>query len=84
MAKKTLNVADPGHLAYLAAIVAIEAPLKQGHAFAAYIPWDVIHKIREALDEAGWPWRATHEDARRRKEQARQDAHAEREALERS
>jgi hypothetical protein len=58
--KPALNLPNAGRLAFLAATVAIEAPLKQGQAFAAYIPWEIIHEIRNELKAAGWPWEDAH------------------------
>jgi len=55
-----LNVPDATaeRLAFLAAIVAIEAPERVSlHANDVRIPWSVINEIREALEEAGWNWR---------------------------
>jgi hypothetical protein len=67
-------------LAYLAAIVAIEAPLKQGQAFSASIPWDTVHKIRAELDEAGWPWRKAHAHRVQLDKQAKAEHQARRES----
>lgn len=56
---KTLKLPNNARLAFLAATVAVDAPLKQGEfSSRAYIPWETIHEIRAELEKAGWPWRA--------------------------
>lgn len=45
-------------LAYLAALVAIEAPASANqNASTAKIPWELIDRIRELLAESGMDWR---------------------------
>ncbi len=60
MTEKKLRVPESAResLAFLAALVAIEAPAKQGHARAAYIQWKTIHQIRAVLDDVGFNWRS--------------------------
>lgn len=59
-------------LAHLATLVAIETPLRQGQAFAAYVPWATIHEIREELDKTGYPWRDAHAIRVRKQHEARE------------
>lgn len=77
--KYTLDLPNAGRLAFLAAEVCIEAPVRQGQAFAAYVPWDLIHEIRKELDRAGWPWREAHANCAKLKKASADRARIERE-----
>jgi hypothetical protein len=55
-----LNLPNASHLAWLAAMVAVEAPERvSANAVCASIPWETVTEIREALDAAGFDWRKT-------------------------
>jgi hypothetical protein len=43
-------------LAYLATLVAVEAPERPGN-FTSYVRWQLINQIREELEAADYPWR---------------------------
>ena len=50
-------------LAYLAALVAVEAPQKRGESTnAARIPWSLIEEIRRELQDDGLDWRRASKD----------------------
>lgn len=48
----------------IACELAIVVPLRQSANTAeTRVPWEVVHRLRAALDEAGVDWRATRADA---------------------
>lgn len=52
------DVPNAPELAWLAALVAVEAPARRSsHASGARINWGLIHRIREELTVAGFDWK---------------------------
>jgi hypothetical protein len=63
---KRFETPHMAELAYLATLIAIEAPARANkHASQARIPWPLIDRLREILDKDGLDWRrAVNERAR--------------------
>jgi hypothetical protein len=66
----------PEYRLWVAALdVAVWAPLEQGIAARAQVPWRLIHELREIFEELNIDWRATKaendewRDKRRREEE---------------
>jgi len=76
--KKEFIVMNSRHLAYLAALVAVEAPVRaNANSSTAKISWQLVDQIRAALDAAGFDWRgAATEHKRLERESKRQQLEA--------
>jgi hypothetical protein len=55
--KKVLGVVNAERLAYLAALAAIEAPVRPSAGSCARITWRLIIDIRAELEAIGFDWR---------------------------
>jgi hypothetical protein len=77
--KKTLDTANATRLAWLAALVAVEAPARvSSYANAARIPWYLVTEIREELAAVGFDWKRAAIERKRITDQQRRAAVARR------
>lgn len=74
---RTMAAPNAQRLAYLAALVAIEAPTRaNADAWCAKVPWDTVDAIRAALDEIGFDWLTASKEHKRIQREDRAARHA--------
>lgn len=64
------------YLAYLAALVAVEAPVRTSDWGKAKVPWDLVKKIRAELTKAGFDWKTAATMHKERERETRYAAYA--------